>query len=534
MATRRNATSKQETNNKAVIYTRVSSKEQEKEGFSIPAQVKLLKGYAEQHGFKVVQEFTDVETAKRAGRTAFNEMISFLKKQNSGKLLGQPCRIVLVEKTDRLYRNITDWVKLDEHDLEIHFVKEGVVLSKDSRSAEKFMHGIKVLMAKNYIDNLSEETKKGMLEKASQGIWPSYAPFGYVNVECNGRRYIQPDPEAATTIKKLFEWYATGSYSLKTITKKANEEGLAYRNSGGKVQKSKVYQILTSRIYYGDFDWDGRTYHGIHDPIISKEQWEKVQDVLFDKGNRRTGQHKHEWAFQGLVACGHCGCALTAEIKKGRYVYYHCTGQKGKCPEKYVREEVLAEQFGEALKAIKIEDDVLEWLVTALKSSHEDKKKYHDEVIASLQRDYARLQHRLDQMYVDKLDGKVPLDFYDKKSAEWRYEQAEIHRKMEKHDNADDAYMDEGIKILELSNRAWELYQKQEMTEKRELLNFVFSNSTWACGKLSPTYRKPFDLISEMVEFQKEEEARTGTKFDKNASNKNWLPRVDSNHEPTG
>jgi site-specific DNA recombinase len=75
-------------------------------------------------------------------------------------------RIILVEKTDRLYRNLKDWVRLDEYDVEIHLVKEGTVLSRDSRSSEKFMHGIKVLMAKNYIDVLSEEVRKGMLEKA--------------------------------------------------------------------------------------------------------------------------------------------------------------------------------------------------------------------------------------------------------------------------------------------------------------------------------------------------------------------------------
>src|SRR5439155_22967626 len=89
---------------------------------------------------------------------------------------------VLVEKTDRLYRNLKDWVTLDDLDLEIHFVKENVILSRDSRSSEKFIHGIKVLMAKNYIDNLSEETKKGMLEKAEQGIYPTVAPLGYRNI----------------------------------------------------------------------------------------------------------------------------------------------------------------------------------------------------------------------------------------------------------------------------------------------------------------------------------------------------------------
>src|SRR6516225_4953356 len=132
----------------AVIYARVSSKEQEKEGFSIPAQLKLLKEYAAMQGFAVAQEFVDVETAKQTGRAAFGEMIAYLKAHPT-------VRVLLVEKTDRLYRNLKDWVTVDDLDVEIHFAKEGVVLSRDSRSSEKFMHGIKVLMAKNYIDNLS-------------------------------------------------------------------------------------------------------------------------------------------------------------------------------------------------------------------------------------------------------------------------------------------------------------------------------------------------------------------------------------------
>jgi DNA invertase Pin-like site-specific DNA recombinase len=155
----------------AVSYARVSSKEQEKEGFSIPAQLKLLREYSAAQGFTVAQEYVDVETAKQTGRTAFGEMVAYLKAHHA-------VRVLLVEKTDRLYRNLKDWVTVDELDVEIHFPKEGVVLSRESRSSEKFMHGIKVLMAKNYIDNLSEEARKGMQEKAEQGIWPTVAPLG--------------------------------------------------------------------------------------------------------------------------------------------------------------------------------------------------------------------------------------------------------------------------------------------------------------------------------------------------------------------
>jgi site-specific DNA recombinase len=213
----------------AVIYARVSSKEQEKEGFSIPAQLKLLKDYASTNGFAIAHEYVDVETAKQAGRAAFGEMVAYLSAHPS-------VRVMLAEKTDRLYRNLKDWVTVDELEVEIHFPKEGVVLSRDARSSEKFMHGIKVLMAKNYIDNLSEETRKGMTEKAEQGLWPSNAPLGYRNVTgTEGRKTIVPDESIAPIIRNLFEWYARGDISIREATKKARAAGLVFRKSRGRI-----------------------------------------------------------------------------------------------------------------------------------------------------------------------------------------------------------------------------------------------------------------------------------------------------------
>ena len=115
------------------------------------------------------------------------------------------------------------------------------MLSRESRSSEKFMHGIKVLMAKNYIDNLSEEARKGMQEKAEQGIWPTKTPLGYRNITGpDGKKIIAVDPDVAPIITKLFEWYATGQLSLKEAAKKAQTAGLVYRKSGAKVPVSTV------------------------------------------------------------------------------------------------------------------------------------------------------------------------------------------------------------------------------------------------------------------------------------------------------
>jgi DNA invertase Pin-like site-specific DNA recombinase len=108
----------------------------------------------------------DVETAKTAGRTQFGEMLRYFPKNLN-------CRVVIVEKTDRLYRNFRDYVALEDLNVEIHLPKEGQIISKEAKSQTKLMHGIHLVIARNYIENLREEVKKGMREKAEQGIYPA-------------------------------------------------------------------------------------------------------------------------------------------------------------------------------------------------------------------------------------------------------------------------------------------------------------------------------------------------------------------------
>jgi site-specific DNA recombinase len=142
----------------AVIYARVSGKEQEREGFSIPAQLELLRNFSRQQNLVVLEELIDVESASTSGRTGFGKMLAFLKKSQ------RRCRNILVENTDRLYRNISDHNKVEDSGVTVHFVKEASVMSPDSRSSDQFMHGIKVPMARNYSQNPGEETHKGMLQ----------------------------------------------------------------------------------------------------------------------------------------------------------------------------------------------------------------------------------------------------------------------------------------------------------------------------------------------------------------------------------
>ena len=504
----------------AVLYARVSSKEQDKEGFSIPAQLKLLRDYARTEGLRVAQEYVDVETAKQAGRTNFGSMISQMKATPS-------VRVLLVEKTDRLYRNLKDWVTLDELDVEIHFVKEGVVLSRDSRSSEKFMHGIKVLMAKNYIDNLSEEARKGMQEKAEQGIWPTVAPLGYLNVtDLDGKKRIEPDPAVAPLIVKLFDWYATGEFSLREIGAKARASGLKYRKSGAPVPTSTVHAVLRNPLYSGEFEWNGRRCQGSHVPLISRDLWERVQGVMDGRRVKKHRRGKRDFAFSRMISCGHCGCSAVGEMKKQKYVYYHCTGHKGKCGEPYVREEVLEQRFTELRGGPHFDDEIMSWVRDALTQSHVDERQEHEAAIGRLQAKYDRLQSRIHDAYVDKLDGRIDAAFFDRMSADWRRDQERCLRDIEQHQTADQSYLEEGAQLLELARNAQRLFAKQEAKEKRRLLGFLVSNCSWKSSELTTELRQPFDLLHQTVAAAKTKKATEPT-FD--GLNDIWLPGQDSN-----
>ena len=199
----------------AVLYARVSSREEEQKGYSIDAQRKLIRAFALKNGLEIVREFVDVESAKNPGRREFGEMVKFLKSFRN-------CRTILVEKTDRLYRNLEDSVLLEKLDIEIYFVKTGTVLSKNAKAQTKFMHGIEVVSAKYYSDNLREEVIKGMREKAEQGLYPGRAPFGYRNNRAD--RTVEIHPENSQIVKRIFERYATGNLPLTELRKEIRKE----------------------------------------------------------------------------------------------------------------------------------------------------------------------------------------------------------------------------------------------------------------------------------------------------------------------
>lgn len=463
----------------AVLYARVSSKEQERGGFSIPAQRGLLRGYAAEHRLSVVAEFTDVETAGRAGRTAFGEMLAYMGRHPT-------CRTLLVEKTDRLYRNLRDWVTVDDLHVEVHLVKEGVVLSDASVSSEKFVHGIKVLMAKNYLDNLSEESRKGLLEKARQGIWPSGAPVGYINiVRADGKRVIDVDPALGPIVARVFEAYATGKHSVAKVATMALDWGLRYRKSRKPVPPGKVHAMLRTRLYMGEFEWKGRCYPGIHTPLVSRDAWDRVQDILSGRARPRRRRRRHELLFSGIVNCGRCAAEdrrflLVGEVQKERYVYYHCEECKRRGRARYIRQEVLVQAFLEALVAGGPSAGAVVAAGNVL-TGREGDCEGHDDADAAMREELRDLRARMDLAYDDRLAGRIDSGYFDQRAAGWLARIRALESALTRPESSPSATVDPtGVShVLELAELARLMRESTDKAILRAAIRELHSNSTW-------------------------------------------------------
>src|SRR5260370_414422 len=218
----------------------------------------------------------------------------------------------------------------------IKLAKGGQVIRKDSKSKAKLLHGIQLVIARNYIENLRDEVRKGMREKAAQGIYPSRPPLGYRNNKL--LRTIEVDPGNAPIARRMFELYATGMYSLASLRQ-------LFKAEYGKVfTKWHLEKLLKNPFYICTYECEGKSYAGTHPPLVSPEIFSRVRDVLSDK--TRPPTHTHALAFSGLLRCAYDKCAVTAEFKKQKYTYYRCTGYRGKCDLPYFREEVMAERLG--------------------------------------------------------------------------------------------------------------------------------------------------------------------------------------------
>lgn len=479
---------------KVIIYVRVSTKDQEREGYSIPAQLQLLRDYASKKKLRVLKEFQESESAGSAGRKSFQEMVQLIQSDKS-------IESVLVDKADRLYRNMKDQIiiadLIADLGISIHFVRDARVLCKNSRSTEKFVHEIEAAQARYYLANLSEEVRKGQMQKARQGKYPGgVVPIGYKRNRLT--RGIEVDPTRSPIIRKLFELYTEGNVSIDRVHGVAVKSGLTYPKSDRVLARSEIERMLKKIFYTGKFFWGGQLYQGDHPAIVDPILFETVQSVFKRRTNGKFS--KRNFTFSRLMNCGECGNGVTAEIKKNKYVYYHCTGYGAKHKIEYVSESRIDDQFARIVARCTIPHEWHSFMKACLDEEFKSRR-------VSIIQERDRLEIAKDKIHTDmrkafqeKLDGTIGEDFFKSVYNEYQRHLDSVNYRLSNLEHSIDCDFDVAQKTIELSHQAGTLYLRANAEQKRKLLKTVLSNCFLNSVTLYPVYHKAFDILAKGVE----------------------------------
>ncbi|MCL5006686.1 MAG: recombinase family protein [Patescibacteria group bacterium] len=350
-----------QTKARYVLYARKSTESEERQVLSIDSQVKEMLQIAERENLEVAEIRRESHSAKAAGqRPVFNEIISDIRLNRfSGILTWAP---------DRLSRNAGDLGKL------VDLMDEKLLLDirtygqRFSNSPnEKFLLMILGSQAKLENDNRGVNVRRGLRTRCEMGLRPGVAPTGYLNEKrMDHRCEAVLDAERAPVIRKMFEKAAYEHWSGRRIYHWLKFE-LNFKTKGNKnLSLGNIYLLLQNHFYYGRFEYpekSGNWYDGRHEPIITKELFDKVQEHL--KRDHIARSETKEFAFTKLMACGLCGSGITAEekykkLKDGtvnRYVYYGCSRSRDKnCKGGYMREEDVIEQLVKIMDKLDISE----------------------------------------------------------------------------------------------------------------------------------------------------------------------------------
>ena len=439
-------------------YVRVSTVKQG-EGVSLEAQRDAITAFAEKNELTITRWFEEKETAAKRGRPVFSEMIRELKR---GRAQG-----LVVHKIDRSARNFSDWAKIgDLADLgvDIHFATE----SLDFRSrGGRLAADIQAVVAADYVRNLREETIKGLNGRLKQGLYPFRAPIGYLD---NGKGMPKTiDPIQGPLVRKLFALYASGEHSIRSLMPEMHRRGLRSR-TGGPVTKTGMETILGNPFYIGliHIRRTGKTYEGVHEPLLAPSLYEKVQ--ARKQGRQVKRVVRHDFTYRRLFRCAHCQTAMIPERQKG-HVYYRCHTRA--CPTTTVRETTLERDILNALDALRIAPGQTQAFETDLTARIDTSLTPQDGNIATA--NLGKVTAKLDRLTDALISGVVDQDTYRAKHRDLLIEKAAIEQ--QRIAEADRSRHEETRgKFLELAKNLAALYIFATPAEKRQVVEIAFSN----------------------------------------------------------
>ncbi|MBC7816686.1 MAG: recombinase family protein [Planctomycetaceae bacterium] len=480
-----------------VALARVSSREQEREGFSLEVQEEALIRYAKQQGGTILRLFKIAETAsKRDERGTFREMIAFAKKQ-CAELDG-----LLFYKVDRAARNLFDYVELErlESEYEVPFIS--VSQPTESNPAGRMMRRTLANMASFYTEQQSVDVREGLARRVQEGWFVCKAPYGYRNVRKEGRGLVEFDPVPAENVRRMYHLFAFEPLTLDKLLERLESEGREFRPAMRKFPRSKVHTILRDRAYIGEIEFLGQWYPGKHQPLVDRATWDRVQTLL--------GEHvyrAHEMTYAGeFIRCGHCGHPITGEHKTKKtkdgersYVYYRCARYtKAGHPRTRIPEAEFNQQVLALFDRMRVQDEsVREWFQAVLFSQTKDAQAESLARRAELQRQQTLLVEQQDRLLNMRLSDDIDQAMFARKSTELRDRLADIKLQLDAVDRSHDETAELATKVFELSQTLRERWLAADYSAKRQILEIVCLNCRLDDTSLVFEMRKPFDIIAE-------------------------------------
>ncbi len=460
----------------AVIYTRVSTDEQAKHDLSLPFQREKCNEFAKANGYVVIKEFEDAgKSARTADRPALLEMISFISEHEVDGLI--------IHKSDRLSRDMADFwtIKkiLNDKKVKLMSVSENF---NDDNPADQFLMGIMSAQAQFYSANLGFEVKKGVSQKIKNGWWPTFAPIGYENYGEKHKRYIRPVHDIAKLVLYAFQLFASGDYSITSLTETLQKKGML-STEGKPISRSAVSRMLRNPIYYGEFDWLGELHKGKHEPIITKQLFDTVQQLLDIRKVKGTRDRTHNFMLRGHVYCS-CGSRLVGEQKVKKYLngkqqeffYFGCKSRKKtkNCSKNYVRMEVLEQLVSEEFKKIEFTEDFKKDVIKTAKSILAEVRETESEEEKIIKNRISKIKTRMKNAEDDRMDRIVSsdefTDIYMRLKEELSIAMADLSNIQNDHTDK--------VKILDnilsLSENIYSSYIKADAILKRKYLRMFF------------------------------------------------------------
>ena len=483
---------------KAIIFARVSTKRQEKEGLSLKEiQLPILQKYTKDNDFEVVEVFALSETGgDRKERAKFDRMVELLKKRKD-------ITEIVSFRVDRITRNFRDAVVMDEmriaHDKYIHCVDDRLVLHRESPARDLTQWNVKVFVAQEYINRVIEDGNNTKLNKLERGELPWAAPFGYKHHKFEDKRKtivsVQPN---AQIVREIHVRYSTGSYSCQSLAQEISNE------FSMKLTKGQIQRVLRDRFYIGIMTdkKTGKEYPHFYEKLVSDDMFERNQDILNGHSGRRQRYAGLPSIYRGLIRCKFCGCTITPEKKQKKqkngnvhnYYYYHCTNGKKMhtAPIQYATEKDLNDAMSQILKDFRISEEKLAEVRQALNESHADKNSFYEAKRKELVARRKQLSNRKQNMYDMLADKCITPQEYNENNARYDDEIADVRRQEQRLDEADKQFYVTAGYLLAIFQYAEKIFEAAEIEEKRQIIGLLLSNLQLDGKRLYFTLKEPF------------------------------------------